>query len=209
MRKGLTFYTVVLSALEKAAWLGAVLGLAAKWNLLASGNPLLLFGLSTLGAVYFLQAYAPRSTPAELAREERLDTGSSQPYFAATDQTSNFLLDKVLPKVTRISMAVALIGILFKLLSWPGSGPMLAVSAAIIGVALLLLGFNQRLDRRALLVGTLAVTAWQVPSETLIRQFHRDDPALVEKLIYQAHHPRDSAANDAVRQYLRQKRARP
>ena len=48
----------------------------------------------------------------------------------------------------------------------------------------------------------LGALAWAVPTETMVRQFYRDDSVLVEKMIYQHQHPGDKAATAEVLRLL-------
>jgi hypothetical protein len=200
----ITLFDLILPRVEVAAWLLAVLGVIAKWNLLASSGPLLVIGMLTLSSVFFLQAFAPRSNPDAFAQEAHQRAGKTSPYFTVTDMTRNFFFDAAIPMIVGISMAVAITGILFKLLFLPGSQPLLTVGAATIVLGTILVGLRRQLDRRTLVVGALGTFMLCVPSEALIQQFHRNDPVLVEKMIYQLHHPHDPAASQAVQLHLQQ-----
>jgi len=63
------------------------------------------------------------------------------------------------------------------------------------------------MNLRALILGVIGGFMLFVSPKYLAQQFHRDDPVLVQKMIYQLDHPRDRAAAEDVRQYLKQKRA--
>ena len=197
-------YDMLLPKLEVAGWIMAILGFAAKWALYNAGNIGLIVGLGTLSEVYFLSAFAPLRIN---------DESSSNPYRADGAQFSplsaepSFLVDSLLPKIINISSSVLLIGILFNLLDWNGGGMMLIVGVGTLLPAVVILALNQRMNQRALVLTVLGGLLMYVSSDTLARQFHRDDPILVEKLIYRNHHPRDRAANEDVRLYLQQKRA--
>ncbi|OGX90535.1 GldL-related protein [Hymenobacter coccineus] len=175
-----------LDLVEKIAWPAALLGLAAKWALVPAGSYLLLLGLGALATVYFLRSYWPATSAAGEA-----------PATAAT------FLDDYLRKVTGISAAVTLVGTLFKLLNWSSGNTMLVVGVATMALVVVLSAFRQYLSWFAVAIAAVGGLALYVPSETLIRQFHRNDPALVEKLVYQLHHPRDRAAADAVQRHQR------
>lgn len=203
-------YDVVLPIIEKVAWLLSALGLAAKYNLVSAGNFMLLIGLTSLGIVYFLSAYKPVSMPTATTDEPYFEPTSSQNQqsnFSSTPETPSFLVNSICPKLIGIGGAVVLIGTLFKLMIWNGSVNMLMVGTGTVLIAVLLMALNQRLDRRAVVLMVLGSIMLYVPSETLIHQFHSDDPVLVEKMIYQLHHPRDPAASQAVQQHLQQTRA--
>ena len=203
-------YDVVLPIIEKLSWLLSAVGLAAKYNLIPAGNFMLMIGLSNLSMVYFLSAYKPVSLPTAPTDGPYFEPTSSQNQhnpFSSTPETPSFLVDSLCPKLMSIGGAVVLIGTLFKLLAWNGSANMLMVGTGTMLLVVLLMALNQRLDRRAVVLVVLGSIMLYVSPETLIQQFHRDDPALVEKMIYQLHHPRDPAASQAVQQHLQQKRA--
>ena len=145
-----------------------------------AGNYLLVVGLGALGVVYYLRSHWPA---AFTAGGEPLDSSASAPF-----------LDDYLRKGKGLSAAVTFIGILFKLMNWSNGNTILVVGVVTMSVVMVVSAFRQRLNRLAVAIAALGGLALYVPSETLIRQFHRDDPGLVEKLVYQLHHPRDRAA---------------
>lgn len=181
----MTFSEKTLAAVEKIAWLLAILGFAAKWNLLAAGNIMLILGLGALSSVYLLRAYQP----------------------AAPVENPSFLLDNLLPKYLGIGGAVVFMGVLFKLMTWNNGTALLLVGTITTTAVVLLTVFNQLFASRALAAAALGGLLLYVPAETLVRQFHHDDPVLVTKMIYQLNHPLDRAAAADVHQYLQQKRA--
>lgn len=180
-----------LDAVEKIAWPAAFLGLAAKWALVGAGSYALVLGLGALATVYFMRSYWPGASVA---------SGG-----APTSAAPASFLDDYLRKVTGISAAVTLVGTLFKLMNWGNGNTLLVVGVATMALVVIGSAVAGRWSWLAVAIAALGGLALYVPSETLIRQFHRDDPELVEKLVYQLHHPRDRAAAEAVQQYLRQK----
>ncbi|AMJ66280.1 GldL-related protein [Hymenobacter sp. PAMC 26628] len=180
-----------LNTVEKIAWPVAVLGLAAKWALVPAGSYLLILALGALAAVYFLRSYWPAAAMA----------GGGGPSAAAP---ASFLGD-YLRKVTGISAAVTLVGTLFKLMNWGSGNTLLVVGVATMALVVVGSALSGRWSWLAVALAALGALALYVPSETMIQTFHRDDPGLVERLVYQLHHPRDRAAAEAVQQYLRQK----
>ncbi|TPG66442.1 GldL-related protein [Hymenobacter nivis] len=171
-----------LNAVEKIAWPAALLGLAAKWALVPAGSYLLILGLGALAAVYLMRSYLLAAP-------------------AAGPSTTAAFMDDYLRKVTGISAAVTLVGTLFKLMNWNSGNTMLVVGVATMALVVVLSAFRQRLSLFTMAIAAAGGLALYVPSETLIRQFHRNDPALVEKLVYQLHHPRDRAAAGAVQRH--------
>jgi hypothetical protein len=195
-RKSLLF-DVLLPKIEVLAWVLSIVGFIAKWNLISAGNIMLIVGLGSLANVYFLSAFMPGKTP-----ESYGEISSSQ------NEPPSFLIDTLSPKLANIGGAVALVGTLFKLMAWSGATMMLIEGTVVVLFVVVLLAFNQRSNRHALWAGVIGAITFYTPAETLVRQFHRDDQVLVQKMIYQLDHPRDRAAGEDVRQYLKQKRAR-
>ena len=192
-------YDTVLPKVEALAATVSVIGLALKWALKPGGDVLLLVGLGTLATVYFLSA----SQPLKRTVDDSFGGGFSSPETAAS---RSFLAEAIAPKLAGLGASVLLIGALFKLLSWNGAAVMLLVGVMTLGIAVLLLASAGQLPRKYLLVLAFGAGVWAVPTETLIRQFHRNDPVLTQLLLYRLHHPRDRAANEAVRQYLQARR---
>ena len=194
----------LLNTIEWVAWPVAILGLGAKWSLLSAGNILLIVGLTTLSTVYFLRAYAPTESTAS----EQLPSADSETVHnqSSSASTPSFVVDTLLPKYTGIGSAVVFIGVLFKLMNWNGSAMML-IGVATMALVLIIMVFNRRMNARAVVVAALGGIVFYTSPEALVRQFHRDDPMLVQKMIYQIDHPRDRAAAQDVREYLKQKRA--
>ena len=183
-----------------------LLGLAAKWALVPAGNYLLVPGLGALGVVYYLRSHWPAAFIAGSGMPVQPSPGARGRSLRAgdPDKQSPFLND-YLREVRGISAAVTFIGILFKLMNWGNGNTMLMVGVVTMSVMVVISAFGQRLNRFAVAIAALGGLALYMPSETLIRQFRRDDPGLVEKLVYQLHHPRDRTAAADVQQYLQQK----
>lgn len=115
------------------------------------------------------------------------------------------MLKSILLKLLNISAAVVLVGILYKLLFFPGSRPLLLTGTVTLAIAAGLLAPTDNLAKKHALVLVLGLATWATDSETLVRQFHRDDPVLVEKLIFSLHHPYDKAAAEDLRKYRQAK----
>ena len=196
----------LLAVVEWVAWAVAILGFVAKWNVMPGGSILLILGLATLSTIYFLQSYLPSYSSFGNAASQTGPFGSSQSATLASAESS-FLVDVLAPKIIGLSAAITFIGMLFKLMSWNGSRIMLIVGVGTLLTIVVIMALNQRMDRRAVIIAALGGLSLYVSSDTLVQQFHHDDPVLVEKMIYQNHHPRDRAAAQDVREYLKQKRA--
>ena len=75
-------------------------------------------------------------------------------------------------------------------------------------IVVLLMALNQRINMRAVVLAAIGIVMFTVSEETLMRQLHRDDPQLVELIVYQLHYPHDRAAAQAVRMRMNQMRHR-
>ena len=189
-------YDTVLPKVEVLSALMAAAGLALKLALKPGGDVLLLVGLGTLATVYFLSAYQPLKPTAG-------DLPGNVSFNSEIDAGRSFLAEAIAPKLAGLGASVSLLGALFKLLSWNGAAVMLLVGVVTLGLAALLLASAGRLPRKYLLVLVFGASIWAIPAEALIQQFHRNDLALTQLLLFRLHHPHDRAANEAVRQYLR------
>ena len=91
-------------------------------------------------------------------------------------------------------------------MSWEYNTNLLLFGEACLLVVLLTLALKQHTSKQLVLLAALGVLALYIPAETWIRQFHGNDPVLVQKMIYQLNHPHDRAAAEAVRTYLNEQR---
>lgn len=207
--KKIFLYDMLLPKLEVFALVLAALGLALKLSLIIIGNTLLVIGLVTLSTVYFLRAFAPlkRIGVDEVNfPEQYFDKPTNK--FSATSGEISFFSDTLLPKIIWLGGATAVIGILFKLMIWPGANNQLFAGFGSELIVITGLALNQRVNFRSILLGALSGIMLFVNPKYLVQQFHRDDPVLVEKMFYQMDHPRDSAAGAAIRQYINQAKHR-
>jgi hypothetical protein len=199
-------YDLLLPKLEIASWLLAIWGFIARWYQVVGGAMFLIVGLGSLSVVYFLSAYKPRKT--STTNGPYFEPVFNQQQFAAsTSDNASFMLDSLAPKLIGISGSVILIGTLFKLLFWTGAANMLIPGTGTMLLVILLMALNQRMSKRAIVLGAIGCVMLYVPSETWVRQFHRDDPELIALMLNQLHHPHDRAAAEAVRVHMHQKRA--
>lgn len=189
-------FDAIIPRVERIGWLLALVGLVAKYYLFATADTLLIVGVGTLATAYFLQAYAPHS--AALASPEMAEAG----FFSEQQAISPPFLSIVATKVIGIGSAPTLLGILFKLLFWKGATSMLLVGVFSLFIALALLANGGQFSRKGFIILTLGVGAIITPTEILVRQFYRDDPALVEKMIFQHQHPHDKAAQAEITRLL-------
>ncbi|UOQ71375.1 hypothetical protein [Hymenobacter cellulosilyticus] len=187
----------VLVVLEKVAWPFALFGFIGKWNLLDGADGLLLLGLTNLSLVYLVRAFLP---------DEPVGDGVAEYTGISTSPEPTFWQEVMSPKILGISSALVFVGIEFKAKAWDGGTYMLLAGTGTVVLVILLQALQQRLSQRALLTAVLGASMLYVTPETLVRQFHQDDPVLVEKMLHQLAHPQDKAAAAAVTQHERQKR---
>lgn len=196
-------YDGVLPRVERFGWVLALTGLVSKYYLFAKADTLLMVGIGTLAVVYFLQAYAPNPTTLVTPNLEE-----DSVFLKQTTTSPPSFLAFVATKVIGIGSAPTLLGILFKLLFWKGATSMLLVGIFSLLIALILLASTGQFSRKGLIIATLGIGSLLIPTETLVRQFYRDDPALVEKMIVQLYHPSDKAATAEVQRLVRARRNR-
>lgn len=200
-------YDTLLPKIEWLSWPIAAWGFIAGWYQIVGWASWLIVGIGNLSIASYLSAFAPRKT---LITDE--------PYFGPivrqnqhnqfiTADDDSFLLNSLAPKVAGIAGSVVLVGTLFKMMFWTGHRTMLIVGTGSMVIVVLIMALNQRRNMRAFILTILGGVMLYVPSETLMRELHRDDPKLVELMIYQEHHPHDRAAVEAIRIHIKQKRA--
>lgn len=110
---------------ERVLLAGAMIGIIMK-RFGLDGNLILMVSLASLAGVYFLSAYLPPANPS---------TASDQPK-----STKDLIYLTILPKITGISLAVAIVGILFALMHMPGAAQMLLIGSIAMGLVLVILG---------------------------------------------------------------------
>ncbi|WP_426491653.1 hypothetical protein [Hymenobacter sp. 102] len=180
----------------------AVIGFLLKSALTDGGSPILLIGSGLLATLYFLGGYF-QARPVSFSPPE-----VQHPVHKAV----------VLRILSGLPLAVVVVGILFRLMIWPGDTDELT-SGLVLGIPLLIWAFlssrnlrqgvpTQVFYRLAAVMIVGAATLF-TPVSSLIRWFHRDDTELADKMIYQVQHPNDPAAAQAVRSHLQTKRQQP
>ncbi|MET4073877.1 hypothetical protein [Hymenobacter sp. UYCo722] len=201
-------FDVLLPKLEVISWILAVIGFVANWFQLRNADYLLIIGLGGLADVYMLKALSPLQIAAD--DEQYLmanESGEHYSQIAPTDvRNSNF--DTVRRQIIAFGSGAIFAGVLFRLMAWEYNTNILLFGEACLLVAILSLALKQHYSMRLLLLAALGGLTLYIPAETWIHQFHGNDPILVQKMIYQLDHPRDQAAAQDVREYLKQKRAR-
>lgn len=197
-------YDDVLPRVERIGWLLAITGLVSKYYLFAKADMLLMVGIGTLAVVYFLQTYAPVPT---VPATPKLEETSFYLRQGATRLPPPFL-GVVATKVISLSSALVLLGILSKLMFWKGATTLLLVGSFSSLIALALLSSVSQFSRIGFTIAILGISLLIIPTETLVRTFYRDDPALVGKMIFQHHHPEDKAAAAEVLRLLHARHSR-
>ena len=163
-------YDTLLPKLEVIALMLTGVGLALKLNLVNSGNMLLLVGLATLSTVYFLRAFAPHkqiSTDEVNFPEQYF--GSQTNQFPATASDISFFSDILMPKIIWLGGATAIIGILFKLMIWPGANNQLFVGLCSEIIVIIGLALNQRVNLRSMVLGVLTGTMLFINPKYLVQ----------------------------------------
>jgi hypothetical protein len=194
-------YDILLPKLELIYVLISAAGLVLFWNSVKGGSALCIVGLGGLATVSFLNAFSPYNS-----------INTDEPYFEPVaiqtldGNESSFFLDILAPKIAGIAGAVVLAGTLFKLMFWTGYSTMLLVGTALLLTIVVVMAFNQRMNLRAFILAALGSLMLYIPTETLMRQIHSDDPKRVTLMVYQIQHPHDRAAADAVHIHVNQKR---
>ena len=206
--KGSFLYDSILPRIEKISLLVTLVGLLLAWTHIGRFEVMLLIGLQTLAITFFLRAFKPRAS----IPNDELNFPSQ--YFNDTYAPVESVempggwKDLIASKVINIACACVLVGTAFKAEFWNGADFQLMAGEIPLVISIVLLALQQHFERRAVLVAILGGLMLSVSSETLMRQLHSDDPQLVELMVNQLHNPHDRAANEALRTYIHQKRAR-
>lgn len=177
------------------AWTTALIGLSLKLALLAGGPILLLIGLGAAALCSAALAFLPNELPGLV---DGRTFESAQP---------DFFVELLAPKVIFISSAVAIIGVLFRLMIWAGSTNLLLIGGGNLVVVSVVLLVKRVFRPYAFLLGIVAIALLCVSRKDMVKLFHRNDLVLVEKMNYQIDHPQDQAAAEAVRRHLLQRPA--
>ena len=163
---------------------------------------MVMVGLGGLAIVYFLLAFKPY----ELAESTEAINSS---YIPAAFVAGEDFITALARYVQAFGSTLTLCGILFKFLFWRGSAFMLPVGTLMLVLAIAWQSSIGALRRQTILVAGLGAFAWLVSTAAILQQRYPDDPALVEKALYQDQHPRDQAATLVVRQAMATWHKRP
>lgn len=170
-----------------------IIGLIFKYNLWPGGSVLVLFSLLGIAFCYFpLGFYIINDKP---VFKKKL--GLSILY--------GWLL------------SIALIGIIFKIMFWPGAGPMLVIGGVslipLLIVAIILNNksdeesrvFNKNLLIRTSIVAFLTLLIFFISSENILKFEYRNDPKLLELKLNEINSDNPEEAYNKTQEYLKEK----
>ncbi|WP_445717365.1 hypothetical protein [Flavobacterium sp.] len=110
-------------------------------------------------------------------------------------------------------LSISLIGILFKLMFWPGYGPMLLIgtltAVPLIGVAILLFtkssdvlkNYYKNLLIRTAVIFLLSLLCFLLPNSVLINYYYSNEPELKELYLKQQENPEDETVQKEIEEY--------
>lgn len=114
-------------------------------------------------------------------------------------------------------LTVSIIGILFKLMYWPGAAFMLIVGTmtsfflSIVAYVLLnkseenFKNYHKNLLIRTVVLGVMSFLLLITPTASIIRVINSDDPILAELFIKQIENPEDESINDEIQAHINKK----
>jgi hypothetical protein len=110
-------------------------------------------------------------------------------------------------------LSISIIGILFKLMFWPGSAAMLIIGATVsvilAGVAVILFtkstellkNYYKNLLIRATVLFTLSMVCLLMPNSVLINHYYSNEPELKELYLKQQENPQDESIQKEIEKY--------
>ncbi|MBS1559471.1 MAG: hypothetical protein JST69_12180 [Bacteroidetes bacterium] len=185
-----------MKLLEKITFALSLIGIMLKLLLVRSGNPVLIIGASLLSCIYFYLGFA-------------LINGIG---FRAMFKKASYAAIRGIRIVAGIGiglfLSIVVIGSLFKLQIWMGSIEMMAIGSTgllitVLAASVVFLVKRKSLDlfyRAIFLRGAIAfifaLIIFAIPSRSLIRIYHRDNPAYAELMIKALENPQDKEIQD-------------
>jgi hypothetical protein len=178
---------------EKVLVVFVIIGILFKILHLPGGYPFIILGVGSLSIVYFLSGVINKSsTPKWLEK-------------IFTDENQNNLLVPNL--VFGYVFSVGLIGILFKVMRYPGNEPMLNV--AVIGLAIaFIVSYFQLKDKfmekvspyftRIFIIGGLVAVFYLIPNASIIDFYYGDYPEYAKVLKELDTDPYNAALRDSA-----------
>lgn len=168
-----------------------------KLALLMGGSFLLIIGLGMASLCCIVCAFLPTqvSVTNSVAPSDNYGMNAHQ-------NQPDFFVDFVFPKIIFLSSAVAAVGILFRLMSWQENTNFLIVGGTSLIISSGLMMAKGKMRPYAISLSVACAVLFFVSRKDIVQLFHRNEPALIEKMNYQIDHPKDKAAAEAVRQHL-------
>ncbi|MBI1767269.1 MAG: hypothetical protein HYR67_02710 [Bacteroidetes bacterium] len=180
-----------MKLIERAGLIISLLGFLLKLLLIRTGNPILIISASVLAMIYFYFGFALLN-----------DIGFRTMFKKAS--YADISTGRVLGAIgVGLFLSIVLIGILFKLQIWNGSREMITIGATGLFMTLLAAGivflikrktidsFYKGIFVRGVVALLLAVIVFLTPGRSLIRIYHRDNPAFAELMIKALENPQD------------------
>lgn len=135
--------------------------------------------------------------------------------FIPSEKISDFK-STLINKIGSISLSIALIGILFKIMIWEGSKMQLTLGLVGIGCTLITIlylrnqvafenAFSPKLILRLFLVGTIATFLTVISDHDIMSFNHKNDPEYVRLFFKMKDNPHDTAARNAFQNYRKAK----
>jgi glucan phosphoethanolaminetransferase (alkaline phosphatase superfamily) len=180
-----------MKLIERACLTLSLLGILLKLLLIRSGNPVLIISASLLSFVYFYFGFA-------------LLNGIGFRAMFKKASYANISTGRILGAIgVGFFLSIILIGLLFKLMIWNGAQEMITIGATGLFMVLLAACVVMVIKRKSLdsfykgifvrggVALLLAVIVFLTPGRSLIRIYHRDNPAFAELMIKALENPQD------------------
>jgi hypothetical protein len=184
-----------MKLLEKITFAFSLIGIVLKLLLIRSGNPTLIISASLLSSIYFYFGFA-------------LVNGVG---FRAMFKKASYAAISGIRIVAGIGLGVFLsivvIGSLFKLQIWMGSIEMITIGSTgllvtVLAASVVFLIKRKTLDAfyrgiflRGAVAFIFAFIIFAIPARSLIRIYHRNNPAYAELMIKALENPQDKEMN--------------
>ena len=180
-----------MKLLEKITAFLSLIGLLLKFLLIQSGNAVFIISASLLASIYFYFGFALINNVG----------------FRAMFKKSSYANISSIRIIAGIGvgglLSIVVIGLLFKLQIWMGSIEMIKIGTTGLLVTVVIAGIVFLLKRKSLdpfykgiftrgaIALIFALLVFTIPSRTLIRVYHRNNPAFGELMIKALENPED------------------
>jgi hypothetical protein len=179
--------------LEKVEWVLIIISMCAiimRIFHIPGGAGLFVMSMSALALYYF---------------------GTTAVVYSGSKPKTGFL---IIATISGLTLCQIVLGMLFKLMFWPG-GIMILLYSSFVALILLLVILNKRrksedteqksafksMAIRLLIFGVLAITIRYIPYDSLIRFFYRQDPVLSNLMIEEIKNPDNDSIHKALDEY--------